>query len=297
MKRIILMMIAALMLIPCVSASAAALSDIQMVQSELLKQIQAAELSEPVNSDKEFIDKNIDFEGVDLDGNVVKSADLFKENKITMVNIWGTWDVNCMNEMAELAEIHKRIQEKGCGIVGVEYERDPIDTVADVARQVLADNGVTYPNVIVPEDDPIFDDIHIYPFSFFVDSEGKILTDPIKGAAEDGYEPTIEKLLAGEAIEESPKAGVTENNIGEYRIFVYDTEGNPVKDVIVQLCDEISCSFQKTKEDGMAAFRVEAPKVYDVHLGKVPEGYVSNDETCKTLDTYCDVNIFISKAE
>ena len=138
----------------------------------------------------------------------------------------------------------------------------------------------------------------LFRSSFFVDSEGKILTYPIKGAAEDGYEPTIEKLLAGEAIEESPKAGVTENNIGEYRIFVYDTEGNPVKDVIVQLCDEISCSFQKTKEDGMAAFQVEAPKVYDVHLGKVPEGYVSNDETCKTLDdTYCDVNIFISKAE
>ena len=75
MKRIILMMIAALMLIPCVSASAAALSDIQMVQSELLKQIQAAELSEPANTDKEFIDKTIDFEGVDLDGNIVKSAE------------------------------------------------------------------------------------------------------------------------------------------------------------------------------------------------------------------------------
>ena len=47
----------------------------------------------------------------------------------------------------------------------------------------------------------------------------------------------------------------------------------------------------------MAAFQVETPKVYNVHLGKVPEGYVSNDETCKTLDTFCDVNIFISKAE
>ena len=276
---------------------ATALTDIQMIQSELLKQLQAAELSEPVNKDEEFIGKTIDFESVDLDGNVIKSADLFRDNKITMVNIWGTWCSNCVYEIGELAEIHKRSQEKGCGIVGVEYERDPVDTVADEARQVLADNGVTYPNVMIPENDPFFEQIHNYPFSFFVDSEGKILTYPIKGAAEDIYESTIEKLLAGEAVEESPKAGATENGSGEYRVFVYDAEGNPVKGVIVQLCDEVSCSFQKTKEDGMATFQVEAPKVYDIHLGKVPEGYVSNDETCKTLDTFCDVNIFISKAE
>ena len=67
--------------------------------------------------------------------------------------------------------------------------------------------------------------------------------------------------------------------------------------MIVQLCDESTCSFQKTKADGMAVFQVEAPKVYDVHVGKVPEGYRSSDETYKTLDTYSDMNIFIEKAE
>ena len=283
--------------IPPQEMKEAALADIRMIQSELLKQVQASELSEPVNTDKEFLDKIIDFESVDLDGNVVRSADLFRDNKITMVNIWGTWCVNCMNEMGKLAEIHKRLQEKGCGIVGVEYERDSIENVADTARQVLADNGVTYPNVIIPEDDPIFSQVKSYPFSIFVDSEGKILTYPIKGAAVEEYEPTFEKLLAGDAVEKSPETGATENDSGEYHVFVYDTEGNPVKGVVVQMCDEISCSFQKTKEDGMAVFQVEAPKVYDVHLGKVPEGYVSNDEAYKTLDTFCDVNIYISKAE
>ena len=47
----------------------------------------------------------------------------------------------------------------------------------------------------------------------------------------------------------------------------------------------------------MATFQVDAPKVYDVHVGKVPEGYQSSDETYKTLDTYSDMDIFISKAE
>ena len=191
----------------------------------------------------------------------------------------------------------KRMQEKGCGIVGVEYERDTMDNVADNARKVFADNGVTYPNVWMPEDNPVFEKVNGYPFSLFVDSEGRILTYPIKGAAVNDYEPTFEKLLAGEAIEDTPETGSTANESGEYRVFVYDAEGNPVKGVIVQLCDESTCSFQKTKADGMAVFQVEAPKVYDVHVGKVPEGYRSSDETYKTLDTYSDMNIFIEKAE
>ena len=199
--------------------------------------------------------------------------------------------------MGELAEIHKRLQEKGCGIVGVEYEPDLSDEVMETARKVLSDNGVTYPNVIRPEDNPVFAQVNGYPFSIFVDSEGKILTTPIRGAAVENYEPTIDKLLAGEAVDPSPETGSTKNENNEYRVIVYDTEGNPVKGVVVQLCDESTCSFQKTKADGIATFQVEAPKVYDVHVAKVPEGYQSGDESYQTLDTFSDVNIFISKAE
>ena len=249
----------------------------------------------------EFIGQTVEFETVDLYGNVVKSADLFKDNKVTMVNLWGSWCINCTKEMGDLAVLHKRLQEKGCGIVGVEYEGEkPMEDMVDTARKVLADNGVTYPNVWIPEGNPIFAQAGGFPFSLFVDSEGKILTYPIKGVpmnASDAYESTFEKLLAGEAVVDSPETGSTENESGEYRVVVYDTEGNPVKGVVVQLCDESTCSFQKTKADGIATFQVEAPKVYDVHVAKVPEGYQSGDETYQTLDTFSDVNIFISKAE
>ena len=283
--------------VPPQEMKAATIADIRTIQSELLKQLQAAELFEPVNKDKDFVGRTVDFESVDLDGNAVRSADLFKANKITMINVWGTWCGNCMNEMGALAEIHKRLQEKGCGIVGVEYEREPIDAVADTARRVFAENGITYPNVVMPESNPVLGEISNYPFTMFVDGEGRILTYPIKGAAVDDYEAAVDKLLAGEALEKSPDGGATANESGEYRVIVYDDEGSPVKGVIVQFCDESSCSFQKTKADGVAVFRVEEQKIYDVHVGKVPAGYVNSDETYKTLDTYSDVNIFISKAE
>ena len=280
---------------------AAALADIELVRSELRKTLQAAELFDPVDTAAEFIGQTVEFESVDLDGNVVKSADLFKDNKVTMVNLWGSWCINCVNEMAGLAELHKRLQEKGCGIVGVEYEGEkPMEDMVDTARKVLADNGVTYPNVWIPEGNPIFAQAGGFPFSLFVDSEGKILTYPIKGAPRDAisvYESTFEKLLAGEAIVDSPETGSTENESGVYRVVVYDTAGNPVKGVIVQLCDETTCSFQKTKADGIATFQVDAPKVYDVHVAKVPEGYQGSDEAYQTLDTYSDMDIFISKAK
>ena len=218
-----------------------------------------------------------------------------------MVNLWGSWCINCTKEMGDLAELHKRLQEKGCGIVGVEYERgESVEKMADTARKVFADNGVTYPNVWIPESNPIFAQAGGFPFSLFVDSEGKILTYPIKGAPADAmnaYESIFEKLLAGEAIVDSSETGSTKNESGEYRVVVYDTAGNPVKGAIVQLCDESTCSFQKTNAEGIAIFQVEAPKVYDVHVAKVPKGYQSSDEAYQTLDTFSDVNIFISKAE
>ena len=183
------------------------LSDIRIVQAETLGQLQAAKLSEPVDDAESFIGRVLSFESVDLDGNPVRSSDLFRENKITMVNLWGTWCINCLNEMNELAELDRRFREKGCGIVGVEFENEPIEDVADLARKVFQENGITYPNVIWPENDPVLSDIRRYPTTLFVDSEGKILTYPITGAAVEDYEPTLEKLLAGEAVEPAPETG------------------------------------------------------------------------------------------
>lgn len=120
-------------------------ADIEMVQAEILKQLQAGELSKPVDREGELVGQVIQFESTDLDGNPFNSADLFKDNRITMVNLWGTWCYNCMNEMGDLAEIHKRLQEKGCGIVGVEYEKLPLEMVKETALQVFEENGTTFP--------------------------------------------------------------------------------------------------------------------------------------------------------
>ena len=276
---------------------AAVRTDVELIQSALTQQLQTGELAEPVDPSGRLIGQTLEFETTDLDGNAVKSADLFRDNKITMVNLWGTWCSNCINEMAQLAQLHTRLQEKGCGIVGLERELKPIETVADTARAVMTANGTTYPNAIAPQGNPIIDQFGSFPTTVFVDSEGRILTYPIVGAAVEQYEPTVEALLAGESADAVTGTGAVANGDNKYCVYVYDTEGNPVAGAFIQFCDDATCAFQPTDANGLAEFRVDVEKVYEVHVIQAPEGFRQDERSYETLDSYCDVNIFLEKAE
>ena len=272
-------------------------TDFELIQSALMQQLQTGDWVEPVDPDDRLIGQTLEFETTDLDGNPVKSEDLFKDNKITMVNVWGSWCVNCINEMAELAQLHHRLQEKGCGLVGLEYEPKPIETVAETARAVMTANGTTYPNAIKPQDNPILDQFNSYPTTLFVDSEGRILTYPIVGAAVAKYEPTVEALLAGESADAVTGTGAVSNGDNKYCVYVYDPDGNPVQGVFIQFCDDTTCAFQPTDANGRAEFSVDVEKVYEVHVLQAPEGYRQDERAYETLDSYSDVNIFLEKAE
>lgn len=81
-----------------------------------------------------------------------------------------------------------------------------------------------------------------------------------------------------------------------YRIIVFDMQGSPVEGAFIQFCDETACSFAETDADGIAEFRDQEQKVYEVHVLQVPEGYQPYTEVLKTKDTFCDVNICLEKA-
>ena len=272
-------------------------ADIELLQSGLLEQLQAAEVVAPADPSGNMPGQILEFETTDLDGNPVSSADLFKDNKVTMVNVWGVWCGNCLYEMAELAQLHNRLQEKGCGIVGLEFEKKPIEEMADTARAVMTANGVTYPNAIMPKGNAILDTVYAWPTTFFVDSEGRILTYPIVGAAVKEYEPTMEALLAGESVEIAANTGAAANGDNKYCVYVYDADGNPVEGAYIQFCDDTFCAFQPTDANGLAEFTVDVEKVYEVHVLQAPEGYLQDESTYETMDSYSDVSIFLERAE
>lgn len=92
-------------------------------------------------------------------------------------------------------------------------------------------------------------------------------------------------------------AAAVKNDIGLYRVFVCDRDGNPVEGAVIQFCDDVACSFQPTDADGIAAFEVEEEKVYDVHVLTAPEGFAADESEYRTLDTFSDVSITLEKAQ
>ncbi len=185
-----------------------------------LKNIIPAKQYEPADPYAGIIGQTLSFETTDVDGNAVTSEELFKDNEITMVNLWGTWCYYCVEEIEELTKIHERLQEKGCGIVGVECEQEPIDTIVDEIHAFMEEKGMNYPNVILPEENAIFRMVTGFPTTFFVDSDGTILTGPIVGALVDQYESTVDELLDNmkadeQADTETAEIGITETGTTE----------------------------------------------------------------------------------
>lgn len=142
--------------------------------------------------------QTIAFETTDLEGNSVSSDRLFSENRITMVNVWGTFCPPCIDEMPELAEMEKEYAEKGAGIVGVmaDVPSADADTFKD-AEDIVKQTGVEYTNLIPWES---FEDdlaVSAVPTTFFVDSQGNIIGEPIVGAMVDEYKRVIDEYLEG----------------------------------------------------------------------------------------------------
>ena len=126
------------------------------------------------------------FEGKDLDGNAVKSDELFSGNAVTVVNFWFTTCNPCVGELAELDALNKELAEKGGSLIGVNtFTLDGDEAAISEAKDVLAKKGATYQNVYFDSDGEagkFTTNIFAYPTTYVVDRNGNIVGDPIVGA-------------------------------------------------------------------------------------------------------------------
>ena len=135
-----------------------------------------------------------DFETVDVNGAPVKTLDIFKENEITMVNIWASWCGPCVGEIPELEEMNGRLKEKNCAIIGVLTDGSDPEGLKD-GLEIMKENGVTYTNIVYTQEMDDLLHVQAVPTTIFVDREGNILGKPIIGAAVNQYEPVIDAFL------------------------------------------------------------------------------------------------------
>ena len=140
------------------------------------------------------------FEGKDLDGNTVKSDELFSGNAVTVVNFWFTTCNPCVGELAELDALNKELAEKGGSLIGVNtFTLDGDEEAISEAKDVLAKKGATYQNVYFDSDGEagkFTTNIFAYPTTYVVDRNGNIVGDPIVGAiTEKKQAETLQKLI------------------------------------------------------------------------------------------------------
>ena len=173
---------------------------------EIMQKSMDGDMSMPAGSDTSnppddgSMQKFPAFEGKDLDGNTVKSDELFSANAVTVVNFWFTTCNPCVGELSELDALNKELAEKGGSLIGVNtFTLDGDETAISEAKDVLAKKGATYQNVYFDSDGEagkFTTNIFAYPTTYVVDRSGNIVGEPIVGAiTEKKQAETLQKLI------------------------------------------------------------------------------------------------------
>ena len=182
------------------------LTELEEKYPEIMQKSMDGDMSMPAGSDTSTppddgsMQKFPAFEGKDLDGNTVKSDELFSGNTVTVVNFWFTTCNPCVGELAELDALNKELAEKGGSLIGVNtFTLDGDEAAISEVKDVLAKKGATYQNVYFDSDGEagkFTANIFAYPTTYVVDRSGNIVGEPIVGAiTEKKQAETLQKLI------------------------------------------------------------------------------------------------------
>ena len=182
------------------------LTELENKYPEIMQESTDGDMSVPAGSDMTnppddgSMQKFPSFEGKDLDGNEVKSDELFSANAVTVVNFWFTTCNPCVGELSELDALNKELAKKGGALIGVNtFTLDGDEAAISEAKDVLAKKGATYQNVYFDSDGEagkFTTNIFAYPTTYVVDRNGNIVGEPIVGAiTEEKQAETLQKLI------------------------------------------------------------------------------------------------------
>ena len=182
------------------------LTELEEKYPEIMQKSMDGDMSMPAGSDTSnppddgSMQKFPAFEGKDLDGNTVKSDELFSANAVTVVNFWFTTCSPCVGELGDLDALNKELADKGGALIGVNaFTLDGDETAIADAKDVLAKKGATYQNVYFDSSSPagaFTANIFAFPTTYVVDRNGNIVGEPIVGAiTEKNQAETLQSLI------------------------------------------------------------------------------------------------------
>ena len=118
-----------------------------------------------------------------LKGDTITEEHPIFDNKVTIVQILGSWCPNCMDETKFLAQWYRKHQEMPVEVVGLAFEYKDDFQYAQKRLQKMVDKlGVDYPILFAGSTDeankqeklPMIDRLNAFPSTIFVDKKGKI---------------------------------------------------------------------------------------------------------------------------
>ena len=193
MRKKILILGMALMMVAGISACNASskTSSSEATTTESKQADAKAEDSKQAESDKE--DKKFpEFTAKTVSGEDI-SSDLFKDSKLTVVNVWGSWCGPCVQEIPELQKLYESMKEKDVNVIGLAQDAG---TDLDAVKEIIDKNKVTYQN-IVPEGatEDFVMSLMAFPTTFFVDSDRNIVGVIQGGRNLEAFTAAVEGVL------------------------------------------------------------------------------------------------------
>ncbi len=131
---------------------------------------------------KEGYDK-IEFSFPDLNKNMISPSDEKFKDKVLILQIFGTWCPNCMDETKFLSQWYKDNKDRGIEILGLAYERKADFEYASTRVKKMKDRlKVDYDFVIAGTDDkekasetlPMLNEVLAFPTTIFIGKDGKV---------------------------------------------------------------------------------------------------------------------------
>ena len=145
------------------------------------------------------------FNASEISGKEINDS-IFLKNKVTMVNIWGTFCPPCIREMPDLGVLSTAYKGKGFEIVGIVIDAadrtgNTIPKVKLDAERIIQKTGATYTHIIPSKDmlKNVLRNVQAVPTTIFIDSQGKQIGQQYLGAkSAEEWQRIIDNLLASQ---------------------------------------------------------------------------------------------------
>ncbi|MGN0486811.1 MAG: TlpA family protein disulfide reductase [Acutalibacteraceae bacterium] len=213
MKRFFALLLTAALMLTCFAACGGSVSETDTTAPDSA----ATDASQNMTANTKLKDTTADediaftknsfasFAAVDLKGTRYDQS-LFKDKKLTMINIWATFCGPCINEMPDLQTISEEYSDgDDFQIIGIvcDVTKDTKgfydESLLSQAKAITDELGITYISLLPSAslDGIMLNEVYSVPTTVFVDSEGNIVGENsyVGARSYDNWQTIIKGLL------------------------------------------------------------------------------------------------------